>query len=229
MSPRSRAIDCHEGVLSQRKRAAELEKLAKAAGEVEKLKQTIREMEDELSTNSGGLQKQLDDMRTKYLAEQEKVFNLESERRKLQNTIQELRGNVRVFARLRPFLPNDKQREGEESIVTVGMDTLSMSIKDPKNAGSEHKFSFDRAFAAHEGQEEVFKEVSEFVQSALDGYNVTLFSYGQTGSGKTHAMQGSGSEQMRGIIPRAIEQVGMMKAKLEAQGWEFVMHITFVK
>ncbi len=39
-----------------------------------------------------------------------KVFNLEAERRKLQNLVQELRGNVRVFARLRPFLPNDHRR-----------------------------------------------------------------------------------------------------------------------
>lgn len=57
------------------------------------------------------------------------------------------------------------------------------------------------------GQEEVFTEVSEFVQSALDGFNVCLFSYGQTGSGKTHTMQGSGAGDMRGMIPRAMEQV----------------------
>ena len=63
-------------------------------------------------------------------------------------------------------------------------------------------FSFTSA-----GQEEVFTEVSEFVQSALDGFNVCLFSYGQTGSGKTHTMQGSGAGPMRGMIPRAMEQV----------------------
>ncbi|CAN0504439.1 unnamed protein product, partial [Scytosiphon promiscuus] len=59
------------------------------------------------------------------------------------------------------------------------------------------------------GQEEVFTEVSEFVQSALDGFNVCLFSYGQTGSGKTHTMQGSGAGDMRGMIPRAMEQARM--------------------
>ena len=62
-------------------------------------------------------------------------------------------------------------------------------------------------FVSSAGQEEVFTEVSEFVQSALDGFNVCLFSYGQTGSGKTHTMQGSGAGPMRGMIPRAMEQV----------------------
>jgi kinesin family protein C1 len=39
-------------------------------------------------------------------------------------------------------------------------------------------------FAPGTSQSAVFNEVSEFVQSALDGFNVCLFSYGQTGSGK---------------------------------------------
>ncbi|KAJ1491328.1 P-loop containing nucleoside triphosphate hydrolase protein, partial [Baffinella frigidus] len=48
-------------------------------------------------------------------------------------------------------------------------------------------------------------QVSNFVQSALDGFNVSLFAYGQTGSGKTHTM--FGGEGCEGIIPRAMTQI----------------------
>jgi kinesin family member C1 len=73
----------------------------------------------------------------------------------------------------------------------------------------------------------MYEKVSEFVQSALDGYNVCLFSYGQTGSGKTHTMQGVGSGNMRGIIPRAVQQVAEYKAKLEEQVMGFGMLYSF--
>jgi len=42
-------------------------------------------------------------------------------------------------------------------------------------------------------------------------------------------MQGSGNAQMRGIIPRAIEQVGNYKRQLEADGWQYNMHVTFIE
>jgi len=93
----------------------------------------------------------------------------------------------------------------------------------------EHNFSFDRVFPPSVGQESIFQEVSELIQSALDGYNVCLFSYGQTGSGKTHTMQGSGVGQMRGIIPRAIEQVGKYKKCLEKDGWKYEMKVSFLE
>lgn len=35
---------------------------------------------------------------------------------------------------------------------------------------------------------ELFNDVQPFVQSAFDGYNVSVFAYGQTNSGKTHTM-----------------------------------------
>ena len=75
----------------------------------------------------------------------------------------------------------------------------------------------------------MFEEVSELIQSALDGYNVCLFSYGQTGSGKTHTMQGSGNGAMRGIIPRSIQQVGSYKVELEGNGWLYEMKVSFLE
>eukprot|EP00957_Ditylum_brightwellii_P198157 15098386-Ditylum_brightwellii.AAC.1 len=38
---------------------------------------------------------------------EEEIRKGQAERRKLHNEVQELRGNVRVFARIRPFLPGD--------------------------------------------------------------------------------------------------------------------------
>ena len=50
-------------------------------------------------------------------------------------------------------------------------------------------------------------QVSTFVVSALDGYNVSLFAYGQTGSGKTHTVLGGADEEQWGIVPRAVNLI----------------------
>jgi len=73
-------------------------------------------------------------------------------------------------------------------------------------------------------QEEVFDEISQLVQSALDGYKVCIFAYGQTGSGKTHTMLGTPEE--RGMIPRAMDQIFASSAAMEAQGWSFDMRVS---
>ncbi|CAN0070497.1 unnamed protein product [Discosporangium mesarthrocarpum] len=151
----------------------------------------------------------------------------------MHNLVQELRGNVRVFARVRPFLPNDNNQEGAKGAIISKGDgvgcTLTKTMPGKDQVVESQNFSFDKVFPPSAGQEEVFAEVSEFVQSALDGFNVCLFSYGQTGSGKTHTMQGSGAGPMRGMIPRAMEQVGKYKTKLEEQGWEYNMEVSFLE
>ena len=146
-------------------------------------------------------------------------------RRNMHNRIQELRGNIRVYVRTRPFLPGDN---GETvSSIDVLPDGESLAIEG-QNAKT-HDFKFDKVFAPSSGQELVFDEVSEFVQSALDGYHVCLFSYGQTGSGKTHTMQGSGNGGMRGIIPRAVEQILNQTQKMKKQKWTFTIHASFLE
>lgn len=73
-------------------------------------------------------------------------------------------------------------------------------------------------------QAEVFGDISQLVQSALDGYRVCIFAYGQTGSGKTHTMLGSPTD--RGMIPRAMDQLFASAAAMEEQGWTFEMQVS---
>jgi len=204
--------------------AAAAESAAEAAdlaGENERLKGLMKDLEREnieLKTLMGATKKQC----RETLADLERrVREGETQRRKMHNLIQELRGNVRVFARVRPFLPSDKAPPEQKPWISVNADGFSLDVLQapPGQRGAQaqslaevsHTFHYDKCFSPGEGQEAMFTEVSEFVQSALDGYNVCLFSYGQTGSGKTHTMQGVGASAMRGIIPRAIEQVHFMR------------------
>lgn len=181
----------------------------------------IDDVEDEAVLRAG-IEK-----RDKRIAELEAhLLQLEQLRRQMHNQIQELRGNIRVYVRTRPFLPGDKQ-DGD-SPVDVSPDGESLSIVD-RRSGSPLGFRFDKVFAPSAGQELIFDEVSDFVQSALDGYHVCLFSYGQTGSGKTHTMQGCGSGPMRGIIPRAVEKILSQARALTQQKWTFTISASFLE
>mmetsp|Transcript_27515 Transcript_27515/g.80311 ORF Transcript_27515/g.80311 Transcript_27515/m.80311 type:complete len:1708 (-) Transcript_27515:92-5215(-) len=163
---------------------------------------------------------------------QGKLRESERQRRGLHNRIQELRGNVRVMVRCRPFLPQDHVHVEEGDPPPTP--TCQFSANDESgrikitNPGSDESFffEFDKCFSPSQGQHDVFKEVSDFVQSALDGYSVCIFSYGQTGSGKTHTMTGSGHGPMRGIIPRSMEMLDEQRLKRMEDGWEFDMSVT---
>ena len=165
--------------------------------------------------------------RDKRIAQLEaELLKGEQIRRQMHNTIQELRGNIRVYVRTRPFLPGDKQND--ESPIDVSPDLESLTILD-RRSNSPLDFKFDKVFPPSAGQGLVFDEVSDFVQSALDGYHVCLFSYGQTGSGKTHTMQGCGNGPMRGIIPRAVEKVLEQARSLNQHKWTFKVTASFLE
>ena len=145
-------------------------------------------------------------------------------RRRLHNTLQELRGNLRVISRVRPMLPTDRTASPVPAVWSEGSSTVCVKYRE-----KVQRFTFDGAFGTESTQDEVFDEVSNFVQSALDGYNVCLFTYGQTGSGKTYTMQGVGEGRERGIVPRSIEMVVEDVAKLKEVGWEYEIYVSFVE
>ena len=165
--------------------------------------------------------------RDRRIAELEgQLLEGEQLRRSMHNRIQELRGNIRVFVRTRPFLPGDGAQT--DPSIDVCPDGESLSIADRRGSG-DHGFKFDKVFPPSAGQDLVFNEIADFVQSALDGYQVCLFSYGQTGSGKTHTMQGSGNGAMRGIIPRAVEKILEEAGILRNQKWKFNLSASFLE
>ncbi|XP_015439492.1 PREDICTED: kinesin-like protein KIF6 [Dufourea novaeangliae] len=120
---------------------------------------------------------------------------------------------IKVYARLRPeqnrknifdYKVYRRPRENlEEDYLTLNSPT--QKTKDyPDNRPESWNYSFFRIFDESSSQEDVFENVAQPVmESALDGYNGTIFAYGQTASGKTYSI--IGHRGVRGIIPRCLQ------------------------
>jgi len=168
------------------------EMTAASAGLEAKFKSTQMQL-DSAREKVAELQKLSTDQAEEISVYQEKQRAFETERRQLHNTIQELKGNIRVFCRIRPLIGQEIEKyKGQIRHITV-TDEKSLEISKPtespnssngSKSDQQFNFDFDRVFGHKTTQEDVFDEVSQLVQSAIDGYNVCIFAYGQTGSGK---------------------------------------------
>ena len=131
-----------------------------------------------------------------------------TENRKLFNELQELKGNIRVFCRVRPFLPG--QGAPNTVVEYVGEDG-ELVVTNPTRPGKEglRKFRFNKVYSPAATQAEVFTDIKPLVRSVLDGFNVCIFAYGQTGSGKTYTMTGpdGASEEDWGVNYRALNDL----------------------
>uniref|UniRef100_A0A6Q2YL40 Kinesin-like protein n=1 Tax=Esox lucius TaxID=8010 RepID=A0A6Q2YL40_ESOLU len=183
---------------------------------------TLRETQDKVTDLEATVARQLDE-----------IHCGEMERRRLHNTIQELKGNIRVFCRVRPL-----QTPGQMDHIQLPAHdnkALTLAKSEESHTGrsgdtqKSYSFSFDRVFGPCTSQEDVFEEISLLVQSALDGYNVCCFAYGQTGSGKTFTMEGEDREDMRGVIPRAVRKIFRASEALAEQGWQYTFTASFVE
>ncbi|KAF5461053.1 hypothetical protein F2P56_020880 [Juglans regia] len=176
-------------------------------------------------------QKQLINELQKRLADADsKLVEGETLRKKLHNTILELKGNIRVFCRVRPILPDDGITT-EVKVISYpsSIEALGRGIDVVQN-GQKHSFTFDKVFMPDAKQDDVFTEISQLTQSALDGYKVCIFAYGQTGSGKTYTMMGRpGYPEQKGLIPRSLEQIFQTRQSLQPQGWRFEMQVSMLE
>ena len=185
---------------------------------------------DDERTRAGALAKDVEELRVRE-RQHEQV------RRSMHFTIQELKGNVRVFVRVRPQLSVGiaNRPEGVKgSEVATGCiaheDSLSADLlgKGVEPIGllmgaGRYDFQFDRVLAPGISQSEVFQEISMLVQSALFGRKVCVLAYGQTGSGKTHTMLGANASDWGGAAEAEDVTDGLLPDEHEAKegsGWE---------
>ncbi|AIN99068.1 kinesin, putative [Leishmania panamensis] len=125
--------------------------------------------------------------------------------------------NFRVAVRVRPPLQHELHgyRPFVDVVQIAPEHANSITLCDALDAEdgrgavySRQSYTFDRVYAADTTQEEVYElSARPAVLSVLEGYNATLIAYGQTGTGKTYTMEGFTSEEKRGIIPRAVEDI----------------------
>eukprot|EP00256_Glycine_max_P030771 XP_006574541.1 kinesin-like protein KIN-14I [Glycine max] len=128
------------------------------------------------------------------------------ENRKLYNQVQDLKGSIRVYCRVRPFL--SAQANYSSTVNNIEDGTITINIPS-KNGKGHRSFNFNKVFGPSASQAEVFSDMQPLIRSVLDGFNVCIFAYGQTGSGKTHTMTGPKeiTEKSRGVNYRALSDL----------------------
>ncbi|XP_075356777.1 centromere-associated protein E isoform X4 [Mycteria americana] len=129
-------------------------------------------------------------------------------------------GAVTVCVRVRPLIARENALE----------DKVSLHWKSENNTISEMNgtkvFSYDRVFHSSDNTQQLYEGVAvPIIQSAVQGYNGTIFAYGQTASGKTYTMMGN--EDSVGIIPKAIQHV--FKIICEIPDREFLLRVSYME
>lgn len=240
LQPKSKELNLQIDQLKQKRK--DLQKiLDERRQEKARLQEQIKNNQDKIDENKT----RQDDLR-QYIERTENdlkeindiMVKEETLRRSLHNELQELRGNIRVFCRIRPPLPKIESSDTSHIVVNKfddnnGTQTLEVTKKSIQQNGSNstntnltpQTFKFDKIFDINEKNSEIFKEVGQLVQSSLDGYNVSIFAYGQTGSGKTYTMLNPGD----GIIPSTITHIFSWIEKLKERGWEYKIECQFVE
>lgn len=137
--------------------------------------------------NLAQLSKMIKDAK-KMVAANEKLhrsLQIEIDKRKaLHNKLEDLKGRIRVYVRVRPMNSSEKSRDCSVALVKEDKRTCVMKREDVTGRGSTTKsWDFDHIFygADTEGncQSDVFKDTKLLMTSAVDGFNVCIFAYGK--------------------------------------------------
>ena len=126
---------------------------------------------------------------------------------------QETSENIKVCLRIRPMNLQEKGRNDMNCIEPVSSNQLIFTNKNMRRS-----YTYNLVFGPETTQEDIFYNcsINKLIDSALDGYSVTIFAYGQTGSGKTYTIMGRddsinekilSNDKYSGIMPKSINYI----------------------
>nr|XP_046202422.1 kinesin-like protein KIFC3 isoform X5 [Oncorhynchus gorbuscha] len=179
------------------------------------LEKAITEAKQEICQVIGEVSSANQELLRKYKRE----MNL---RKKCHNELVRIKGNIRVFCRVRPVCQGE--HDSAENMVSFDPDDDALLYL--SNKVKLMTFELDKVFHPQATQEEVFQEVQSLVTSCIDGFNVCIFAYGQTGSGKTYTMEGVAKDP--GINQRALRLL-FSEVTEKAPDWDFKITVSMVE
>uniref|UniRef100_A0A7S4GKI5 Kinesin-like protein n=1 Tax=Eutreptiella gymnastica TaxID=73025 RepID=A0A7S4GKI5_9EUGL len=172
--------------------------------ELEKMKQENAKFQVELEDSLMEFPVLMEKARTgesKAFLTLKKLYTIEvNTRKQLYNKLQELRGNIRVYCRVRPLSEKERLQHSENMMQYPGEGEIVV-----KDGAKQRAFEFDLVYNDGTTQEEVFEDTKPLINCVVDGYKVCIFAYGQTGSGKTYTM--AGPHNNPGINRRALSRL----------------------
>ncbi|XP_027870374.1 kinesin-like protein KIFC3 isoform X5 [Xiphophorus couchianus] len=181
------------------------------------LEKAISEAKQEICQVIGDVSSTNQDLLRKYKRE----MNL---RKKCHNELVRLKGNIRVFCRVRPV--SQEELDSTDAGTALSFDSDDDAVLYLSSRGKVMTFELDKVFPLQASQEEVFQEVQALVTSCIDGFNVCIFAYGQTGSGKTYTMEGVTSDP--GINQRALRLL-FAEVREKNLDWEYRIVVNLVE
>ncbi|XP_051217755.1 kinesin-like protein KIN-14F [Lolium perenne] len=158
--------------------------------ELEKLKLSFNDMKSQVESTRAKWAEDLTRLESYFEAQNHNAYHkLLEENRKLYNQVQDLKGSIRVYCRVKPF---PKTQSDQRSTVDHIGENGEIMIMNPEKQGKDGRkiFSFNNIFGPNVSQSDVYADTQPLIRSVMDGYNVCIFAYGQTGSGKTYTMSG---------------------------------------
>jgi uncharacterized protein YukE len=145
--------------------AKEREDREESQRQVGELKAAMANLEHLLATTSSDLK-----------SIQDKLEDVDKDRKKLASKVFALQGCVRIVVRVRPLISTEA---GKKLCLWKFSDNTSLEVsQEPGGSQEARKFKYDRVFDCDATQEDVFNEVKLMTESVMTGSNVCILAYG---------------------------------------------------